>query len=350
MDPIEAFAYILFAFVAGFLLTMLFFKLVNRFSYGSEVTPNAKQDRDVKTDHLRFLQYNVKWSPNITHIGKNDFANERAKILAEQLSEYDVICLNEAYSYVGSPVVPFIKTMKSKGFKYVKRLPPASIMSFELVDGGVLVLSKYPILQHDTLTYELNVGNDMVVAKGMLYVRVQTGPGTHVHVFATHLQRTYKNSYLDCRTVRFSQLYAFNSFKSRKALDGQPIVLIGDLNVNALAPESVDKKSTSEYNRLIRTLNMESYTLNDTVFQSYGSHQVTYGGDDTRLTSKEDINSKQSLDFVFTYSRDDGNYVIDGSDSKIIEFNVDGNKNFTHLSDHYGISCVLQFSLIQNDI
>ncbi|OHT11780.1 Endonuclease/Exonuclease/phosphatase family protein [Tritrichomonas foetus] len=351
MEVIEIIAYVLFTIVAGFLGTMLFFKLINRSCYGKEVTPDAKQDTKVKTDSLRFLQYNVKWTPNIARLGRNEFAKERAEILAQSVADYDVICLNEAYSYIGSPVVQFIKTMKKKGFTYVKRLPPTSIMSFEIVDGGVLVLSKYPILAHDTMTYELNVGYDMAVAKGVLYLRIQTGPGTHAHVFATHLQTNYPGSYLECRTVRFSQIYAFNSLRSRKATDGQPIILIGDLNVDARMPEpQTEKKTISEYNRLIKVLTTECYTLTDALFQSYGKHEVTYGADDKRLTVKEDQNSQKCLDYVLVWNRDEGQYIVAGTECNVVKFTVDGNKNFTQLSDHYGLACTVHFSLLQNDV
>ena len=352
MEFVELIAYFLIAVVGSFLLFMLSLKLINRSCYGKEVTANARQDPTVKTDQLRFLLYNVKWRSSIARRGSNEYANERAEMLANQISNsnYDVICLNEDYSYIGSPTVPFIKKMKEKGFVYCKRLPPTQIFSFEVIDSGVVVLSKYPILASDQLTYELNVGGDMMIAKGLLYVKIQTGPGTHCHVFATHLQANHKGSYPECKTVRFSQLYAFNSLRSRKATDGQPIILIGDLNVNAFAPKSSESaKSQTEYSRLIKTISTDSYTLTDALHNSEGSHQITYGAPDEKiLTPKDDFNSRQCMDYVLIYSRDDGQYVVDGCDCKVVKFTVDGNKHFTQLSDHYGLDCNVRFYLLQN--
>lgn len=353
MEVVELIAYILIAIVGSFLCFLLTLKLINRSCYGKEVTANARQDPTVKTDQLRFLLYNVKWRPSIARRGSNEYANERAEILANQLlnSNYDVICLNEAYSYIGSPTVPFIKKMKEKGYVYCKRLPPTTIFSFEVIDSGVVVLSKYPILATDSLTYELNVGGDMMIAKGMLYVRIQTGPGTHCHVFATHLQANHKGSYQECKTVRFSQLYAYVSLLKRKATDGQPVILIGDLNVNAFAPKSSESsKALTEYNRLIKTISIDSFTLTDALYHSEGSHQITYGiPDEKKLTPKDDLNSRQCTDYIFVYSRDDGQYVVDECDCNVTKFTVDGNKNFTQLSDHYGLSCNIRFYLIQNN-
>lgn len=351
MDTFELIVYSIFTILTSFLFVIFSIKIFNNLFFGSEVSPNAKQDRTVQTDKLSFLQYNVKWRPSISRRGQNEFAIERAEMLANQIfpSRYDVICLNEAHSYIGSPVVHFIKLMKQRGFKYVKRLRPVSMMSFHLIDGGVLLLSKYPILDTEQICYELSVGGDMLIAKGLLYAKIQTGPGTHCHVFATHLQANHDN-YLECKTVRFSQLYAFNSLRSRKAADGQPIVLIGDLNVNALLEEKGNSKLT-EYQRLEKTIAMEPYTVTNCLYQSTGEHCITYGFPDEKiLTPIENRNSKQCVDYVFLYSRDDGQYIIDGSNCSLQPFTVDGNKNFTQLSDHYGLECTVHFSLLLNDI
>jgi endonuclease/exonuclease/phosphatase family metal-dependent hydrolase len=330
--------------MSAFLGTLLLLKLINIFFFGPSSTPFAKQDPSVNTATLKILQYNASWRPTLTHKGKPEFASERANLLVSELKSYDVVCLNECFSYIGSPVSSFVKSMVSHGFRYFARGTTAGIFSPHVVDGGILVFSKYPILMHEYHTFDLGGGAEEWMAKGSLYVRVQMGAGTHVHIFAVNPQPDRPGAEDECRAVRFTHLREVRAQMERKASDGQPIILVGDLNIDGLATPVREGKATNEYQRLLTTFAKQSYTIVDTLIESMGEHLPTYGVGDARLTPKEVAGTGKRTEYILVFSRDDGVYTMTGQNSRVVKFEVDGNKNFTTLSPHYGLEADILFS------
>jgi endonuclease/exonuclease/phosphatase family metal-dependent hydrolase len=293
---------------------------------------------------IRVLSYNVFWRPNLIRFGKSEWAKERAAILLSKLDDYDVVVLSECFAFVGSPVSSFIAAMKDKGFIYWARTPPVPLLTPCVVDGGLIVFSKLPILDTEVKVFDLLYGLDTWIAKGCVYARIQTGPGTHVHLFAIHPQANYRSDLRSCSAVKFTHLRQMMAVVKRKAMDGQPIVVAGDLNVDALADAAKQGRTTSEYNRLIQTLTfgMDGYTLQDCLLETLGSHPVTFGEDEKIFTKPFDQGTKQSLDYIFVLNRDDGEYIVKDHTGGVKKFEVDGNKRFTHLSDHYGVEATLR--------
>ena len=344
MDGIEIFAYGLVSLVGAIFGVGLLMKLLNKMFYGAPTTPLAKQDPKINKNEIKVLHFDVHWIPNFMRLFKTEFASERAKLLLAKVDKYDVVCLNEAFSYVGSPVAGFIKEMKNRGFVYIARLPAARIFSMELVDGGVVILSKLPILNHEFVTFDLNVGIDMVIGKGAVYARIQTGPGTHFHMFAINLQVHYRDSEQECTAVKFAQLREMMAKLRLKACDGQPIVIAGNLNMNGRADAVAQGKRKSEYDRLFDTLSLDGYTVMDGMMQTFGEHVATFGDEEVVFTDKKDVGTKQRLDYIMMLNRDEGQYTITGQTTQVLKFEVEG-KHFTHLSDHYGVETEILFHL-----
>jgi endonuclease/exonuclease/phosphatase family metal-dependent hydrolase len=303
----------------------------------------ARQNPDVKVSNLKILQFNVFWRPNIIRFGKNEYARERAAILLERVKPYDVVCLNECFSFVGSPVSSFVKAMQAQGFRYFARSPSAALFSLEVLDSGIIVFSKYPILATTFIAFDLSIEIDQFIGKGALYSQIQTGPGTHVHVWAVHPQANYKKCLPGCKSMRLAQLRQMMATLRRRSCDGQPIIIIGDLNVNALERAVTEKRIANDYQRLLETVAIESYSVTDTMLESYHEHVPTFGEDDRSLTAPDDIGSKQRLDYILVLSREDGEYIATGTNSEVLKFEVD-KCPFTHLSDHYGIDADIIFS------
>ena len=344
MDGIEIVAYSLIGFVTSLMGIALLMKLINKAFFGAPTTPMAKQDPNVNKNEVKILHLDVHWLPNIMRMFKSDFAAERARALLTQVDKYDVVCLNEAFSYIGSPVASFIKEMRNRGFVYISRLPPARLFSMEVCDGGVIILSKLPIINHEFVIFDLNVGIDMVVGKGAVYARIQTGPGTHFHLYATNLQMNYSDSQAECTAVKFAQLREMMAKLRLKASDGQPIIVVGNLNMNGRAEAVTQGKRKSEYDRLFDTLSLDGYTIVDGMMQTFGEHLPTYGDEEATLTEKKDIGTKQRLDYIMMLNRDEGQYTITGQTTRVLKFEADG-KGFTHLSNHYGLESEILFHL-----
>jgi len=61
---------------------------------------------------------------------------------------YDIIAFQEMFSFLSDRVERVINTAKEYGILYHWRCPKNSIWKFAS-DGGLLILSKYPIVEHD---------------------------------------------------------------------------------------------------------------------------------------------------------------------------------------------------------
>ena len=64
------------------------------------------------------------------------------------------------------------------------------MFSPQLVDGGILILSRYPLLDVDRMVYNEGSGADGVSSKGVLYALVKVSPHNDgsIHAFTTHTQ------------------------------------------------------------------------------------------------------------------------------------------------------------------
>lgn len=105
-------------------------------------------------------------------------------------------------------------------------------------DSGLIILSKYPIIECSAMTYSSSSGSDRLANKGVVYARIQVSPseGDYMHVFNTHIQA---HDYAETRLAQISELMDFISeiIKSDKDYI-RPILIAGDFNVSAEKPEN----------------------------------------------------------------------------------------------------------------
>jgi len=69
------------------------------------------------------------------------------------------------------------------------------------IDGGLVTLSRFPILESENLTYSVGVFSDSLAAKGALYTKIEI-KGEHMLVFNTHTNASYVST--DVREVKAS--------------------------------------------------------------------------------------------------------------------------------------------------
>lgn len=93
-------------------------------------------------------------------------------------------------------------------------------------NGGVMVLSRWPIEAQAERLYEVSAGPDALAYKGAVYVRLRK-EGRAVHVFGTHTQAMREH-----RTVREQQLRSLRRFVDAQRIPTtEPVLLAGDFNV-----------------------------------------------------------------------------------------------------------------------
>ncbi|MGW1197871.1 sphingomyelin phosphodiesterase [Streptomyces sp. NPDC002536] len=105
-------------------------------------------------------------------------------------------------------------------------------------DGGVAVLSKWPIVRKEQVVYNDACGSDWWSNKGFAYVVLNVN-GTKVHVVGTHTQSTDNG----CKTgepaaLRAKQFRQIGAFLDAKKIPAdEQVMLAGDLNVDSRSPE-----------------------------------------------------------------------------------------------------------------
>ncbi|GHI01891.1 sphingomyelin phosphodiesterase [Streptomyces cellostaticus] len=105
-------------------------------------------------------------------------------------------------------------------------------------DGGVTVLSKWPVLHKEQYVYKDACGADWWSDKGFAYVVLDVN-GTKVHVVGTHTQSTDPGCGAgEAAAMRSRQFKAIDAFLDSKNIPADEEVLIaGDLNVDSRSGE-----------------------------------------------------------------------------------------------------------------
>ncbi|MGP3982342.1 sphingomyelin phosphodiesterase [Streptomyces sp. KR80] len=105
-------------------------------------------------------------------------------------------------------------------------------------DGGVTVLSKWPIVRKEQFVYKDACGADWWSNKGFVYVILNVD-GAKVHVVGTHAQSTDPGCDPgEAAAIRAKQFREMDAFLDAKAIPaGEQVVVAGDLNVDSRTPE-----------------------------------------------------------------------------------------------------------------
>ena len=102
-------------------------------------------------------------------------------------------------------------------------------------DGGLLVLSKHPLLWATSLIFRDCDGPDCFANKGIIHIRVQA-PAWPIAVdcFYTHMQDISTD---DGAEALYKQLSVLGRFVEERASPAAPVIVMGDLNVPAQDPQ-----------------------------------------------------------------------------------------------------------------
>lgn len=105
-------------------------------------------------------------------------------------------------------------------------------------DGGVTILSKWPIVRKEQHVYKDACGSDWWSNKGFAYVVLDVN-GARVHVVGTHAQSTDPGcSAGEAAQMRSRQFKAIDAFLDAKNIPASEQVLVaGDFNVDSDTPE-----------------------------------------------------------------------------------------------------------------
>ncbi len=226
-------------------------------------------------DTLNVLAYNIYMRP--TSLFKNG-QMIRAGLLPRELRGYDAVIFSEAFD---DDVRARLLSGLRADYPYATRILGTD-RGLEQ-DGGVIIVSRYPIEAQDQRRFgSVCGGSDCRSDKGVLYARINK-QGRPYHLFGSHTQ-AWPTS--ESARIRRQQFEIIKTFIDSKRIPVQEAVIIGgDLNVDKI-------RYLSEYQEMLRILNAEH--------PRQTGHRYSYDPQTNRLA--EQGKPSEYLDYVL-YSK-----------------------------------------------
>jgi endonuclease/exonuclease/phosphatase family metal-dependent hydrolase len=255
------------------------------------------------------LSYNIFERPPFIHNNSNDYKNERLEDFINELGHFDVICLQEMFWFGSRRWSWLASEARKRGFHvFSPPTPWSSLLRLRLVDSGLTILTRFPILKSHFIVFSVGSDVDRFVAKGACTVvldlesssrsnvfqpfsspttcsplspekRTETDkdgkdddedtvrvPGisfapedhsTRVVVITTHIQASYAKDPPESmnRKVRMQQLHELKDFivDMHRLYPRYSVMLCGDLNVNGRSSKH-DGKDSEDYELMMNVL------------------------------------------------------------------------------------------------
>lgn len=190
-------------------------------------------------DDLRLLAHNVYMLS--TNLYPNWAQNHRAGLIAnaDYMKGHDVVILNEAFDNTASATL-----LSGLAGQYPYQTPvlgreqagwDATLGSYSAAkpeDGGVAIVSKWPIEEKIQFVYGAGCGSDAMSNKGFVYVRVNRA-GQKYHIIGTHAQsQDSACSSGQPESVRAQQFADIRNFLASKGVPlNEAVFMGGDFNV-----------------------------------------------------------------------------------------------------------------------
>ena len=346
---------------------------------------------------VRLLSYNFFLRPPPVNNNGSDYKNERLKDFIEFLPEFDIICFQEIFTTLTDRKHQMIREAAKSGFKYHVSSRPPSFLSEYITDAGLLILSRYEIVECDYYDYYLNISGDAPSNKGIIYAKIKIN-NRYLFLFNTHLQSTYFdesqsniNDTIQVRTKQTEELinFVYNKLLTfpRDEIEKGLVLIVGDFNIDAHNNQFLREKyklpkyKITEYELLRKKFSKLGAAI-DIMYKKYNNHLYTFGNNDRPeydqvLTGKAEFNLKQTLDYMWEiipdyelniYSKgyiklnqnseqkqlnknaeDNDKINVLYNTFKVQEFLVK-NRAYQQLSDHFGISVELSLPNKNNDL
>ncbi|MFE5770530.1 sphingomyelin phosphodiesterase [Streptomyces sp. NPDC056485] len=207
--------------------------------------PAASAAQSAAAPRLSVLTYNTfLMSKNLyPNWGQDHRASEIPR--ASFFQGHDVVVLQEAFDNGASDA---LKSGASAQYPYQTPIVGRSKSGWDATggayssttpeDGGVTILSKWPIVRKEQVVYKDACGADWWSNKGFAYVVLNVN-GTNVHVVGTHAQSTDPGCGSgEAAEMRARQFKAIDAFLDGKNIPAnEQVIVAGDMNVDSRSPE-----------------------------------------------------------------------------------------------------------------
>jgi len=334
--------------VLCFILAMVIF-------YPKNADLPPKLDKDKKK--IKLLTYNLFLRPPFIKNNYSDYKEIRFDEFKKKMNSFDILALQEVFGLGTTRQQRMMNYARQLGFIYIHRAVPPPLFSRKFIDAGLLILSKYPILESDALLFKSGYQIDFYAAKQVIYSKIQVNENTdgNIHLFTTHLQASYHDSTDQANIfndkARRDQIIELMDFVKSKIENSSELCLIaGDFNINARVTPRDASTESEEYKEMMQIFHQKfpDFDIKDQLKEQYGFHPCTYADvieqdskvvpRETVLTHTADHCTEESIDYIISIQKKNiTNSSLSIQESKVKEFFVD-DLPVTQLSDHYALS------------
>lgn len=307
---------------------------------------------------VSILSLNLFLRPPFVKTNQSDYKDSRtAYFIQHILGTHDVYCLQEVFGALSLRKSRIVKAARKLGYLHIAESPSPRFFSSYLIDGGLLILSRFPILDSQFRTYSVREHPDSLSQKGLLYCKLLVH-GTFINVITSHTQSSYIDSSIKefhaQREARRQQLREIRQFIDSHNLAKEFTIIAGDLNVDArekLRPTREGIQLDDDYAEMIEILG-NSGEIFDVLKHKYGESPATFARatalgepEEMVLTDPIDYLMQNCLDYILALNLSQTvnprqNFDIDWEGTFVDPMFVKG-QVFTQLSDH----CAVQVSL-----
>lgn len=263
---------------------------------------------DTAKKQISILTWNIKMLPRGAAFLKHHPV-KRAKLIPRVIIEDspDVVVFQEAYDGV---CMRMIRKQLEKVYPYNQGFQNRKVITYKRA-GGVLMFSKYPLKELESIKYSWLEGIDKIAAKGALLVEVEH-PVKKVQILGTHMEAG------GSRELKISQYKEAGELLKRHEVAGIPQFACGDFNTRRV--DSV------LYPKLISCLQMEDGDI-CTDLKCTSDHLLN--DMDTYRPEKRNL-----IDFVFY--RGNGVAAVNTTRS-VMRYEHQWHKKHKDLSDHFAV-------------
>ena len=197
---------------------------------------DAIGDKSVHNFKFKILTYNCYLrSCGVISSCIFDYKNERLDEIINVIGEYDIVCLQEVFASLSFRTEHLINAAREFGFDYCVVPEQFELYSRKLIDSGLVILSKYPILDYKCISFEHGgVYSDQLADKGFQHAKILIN-GRIIHVINTHVQSDYAiydNLASNVKIAQYKQIHNYIELVQTDNIDD--VYLCGDLNCNAI--------------------------------------------------------------------------------------------------------------------
>ena len=196
---------------------------------------------------LKILCWNIKLLPSLDSKKDIDHIDKIYKIVNR--IDPDIICFQEAFSSITKMKSYLIS--KFTDYNYI--MSPLSFELKKMTCSGLLILSKYKILDYKFQSFMSCGLVDCLSDKSMLAIRVG-----NTWIINVHLQSGNRFN------IQYSQMKQIKRFAERLITDRESVILMGDFNINIKIPKHYNRINRifgkdNSFLRLVSNNNKDTY-------------------------------------------------------------------------------------------